>query len=45
LEILDLILRIENFKNYNNQTHHLFSDKTSYQLIDHYINMLKRTKM
>jgi hypothetical protein len=45
LDILDLILRIENFKNYNDDTHHLFSYKTSYELIEYYIRMHKRTKV
>jgi hypothetical protein len=45
LEILDLILRIENFKSYNNHTHHLFNDKTSYDLIEYYIRIFKRTKV
>lgn len=45
LNLLDLILRIENYKNYNNFTDELFSDKKSYDLIDSYIRNFKQTKM
>ena len=45
LNLLDLILRIENYKNYNNYTDELFSDSKSYDLIDSYIRNFKQTKL